>query len=138
MKNPILFTLALFSCYFAHGQYSYKLAVKTEKVELSYKWKNKVLFDTDSELELALKIKNRNDSAVLVNFSAEYYIDGRLDAITQITDYCIEAKKTARGEYNGIILTSQGKTEKLIKSDAFELHFNNFSVIKTESCNEED
>ncbi len=138
MKNPILFILALLSCYFVHAQYSYNLAVKTEKVELSYKWKNTVLFDTDSELELALKIKNRNDSAVLVSFSADYYIDGRLDAITKITNYCVEAKKTARGEYNGLILTSQGKTEELVKSDAFELHFNNFSVSKTDNCNEED
>jgi hypothetical protein len=138
MKKNLLIIIALLSTYLSQAQYSYSPAVKTEKVELSYKWKNTVLFDTDSELELALKIKNRNDSAVLISFSVDYYINGRLDAITEITDYCLAAKKTARGEYNGLILTSKGKTEELIKSDAFELHFNNFSVTKTGDCDDKD
>ncbi len=118
----------------ASAQYSYTAVNTLNNVELSYKWRNTVLFDTDSNLELAIKLKNRNDSAVSVSFAVDYYINGMLDGTTLIENYCIEAKKTARGEYNGLLLNSEGKTEELVTSEEFKLEFNNVSIKKVAGC----
>tara|TARA_R110002049_G_scaffold247413_11_gene421623 strand:+ start:1569 stop:1985 length:417 start_codon:yes stop_codon:yes gene_type:complete len=134
MKKIILSLSIILFGFCASAQYSYNKVITTENVELSYKWRNTKLFDTSSPLDLALKLKNSNDSAVMVNFSVQYYMDGILDGTTQIDDFCIKKNRTARGEYNGLILKSEGKTEEVVTSEGFKLEFSDLNIRKVASC----
>lgn len=134
MKKLILSLSIILCSIYVSAQYSYTKVNDTNQISLSYKWRNTKLFDTKSPLELALKLKNKSDSSVMVNFSVQYYIDGILDGTTQINDFCIKKNRTARGEYNGLILKSDNKTEELVKSDRFTLEFSELSINKVANC----
>ena len=138
MKELTLSISILLFSLIASAQYNYTQVSNVDKVDISYKWRNTKLFDTDSPLELAIKLKNRNDSSVQVSFSVDYYINGLLDGTTKIEEFCIKKNKTARGEYNGLLLTSEGKTEELVTSDEFKVEFNSIDIKKVPSCNEKE
>lgn len=136
-KLTLSISILLFSL-IASAQYNYTQVSNVDKVDISYKWRNTKLFDTDSPLELAIKLKNRNDSSVQVSFSVDYYINGLLDGTTKIEEFCIKKNKTARGEYNGLLLTSEGKTEELVTSEEFKVEFNSIEIKKVPSCDEKE
>lgn len=136
-KLTLSISILLFSL-IASAQYNYTQVSNVDKVDISYKWRNTKLFDTDSPLELAIKLKNRNDSSVQVSFSVDYYINGLLDGTTKIEEFCIKKNKTARGEYNGLLLTSEGKTEELVTSEEFKVEFNSIDIKKVPSCDEKE
>ncbi len=138
MKKLILSILIVLFSIIASAQYNYSQIITTNKVDISYKWRNTKLFDTNSPLELAIKLKNRNDSAVQVSFSVDYYINGLLDGTTKIDEFCIKKNRAARGEYNGLLLTSEGKTEQLVTSEDFKVEFNSIDIKKVASCAEKE
>lgn len=138
MKKLTLSISILIFSLIASAQYNYTQVSNVDKVDISYKWRNTKLFDTDSPLELAIKLKNRNDSSVQVSFSVDYYINGLLDGTTKIEEFCIKKNKTARGEYNGLLLTSEGKTEELVTSEEFKVEFNSIDIKKVPSCDEKE
>lgn len=138
MKKLTLSISILLFTLIASAQYNYTQVSNVDKVEISYKWRNTKLFDTDSPLELAIKLKNRNDSSVQVSFTVDYYINGLLDGTTKIEEFCIKKNKTARGEYNGLLLTSEGKTEELVTSEEFKVEFNSIDIKKVTSCDEKE
>lgn len=138
MKELTLSISILLFSLIASAQYNCTQVSTVDKVDISYKWRNTKLFDTDSPLELAIKLKNRNDSSVQVSFSVDYYINGLLDGTTKIEEFCIKKNKTARGEYNGLLLTSEGKTEELVTSEEFKVEFNSIDIKKVPSCDEKE
>ncbi len=138
MKKLQLISLLLILSSSIFAQCKYEVQSKTDQVELSYKWKRTKLFDKSSPKVVLIKLKNENDYAALINFKADYYIDGILEETNTITDFCMKASKTYRGKINGIILQTEKLNNADFEKENFKLEFNDIKITQTEGCNSEE
>jgi hypothetical protein len=134
MKKFLIASSILLITVTGFAQCKYNEAVSNENVVLSYKWKKAKCLDKNSEMELRIKIKNLKKSAVLVDFNADYYLDGVLQETSVIEDFCIKSKRTARGKVNGIILKPNAEIIEIRDKENFKLEFSGVTIEETEAC----
>jgi hypothetical protein len=134
MKKALILSAILLVSLTSFAQCKYNEAVSNENVILSYKWKRAKSFDKNSDMELRIKIKNLKKSAILVDFNADYYLDGILQETSVVEDFCIKSKRTARGKVNGIILKPNSAIIEIREKENFKLEFSGLSTEETEAC----
>ncbi|MBR9833116.1 hypothetical protein GYB57_13290 [bacterium] len=136
MKKILTLSAILFLSITSFAQCKYNEGVSNDDIQLFYQWKRAKLFDKNSDIELRIKIKNLKKTAILVDFNADYYLDGVLQETSVIEDFCIKSKRTARGKVNGIIIKPTPEIVEIREKENFKLEFSGLKSEQTEACAE--
>jgi len=136
MKRITLFiiTMSFINVSVVFAQKNYSKLDEKDNVVLSYKWKPSKICKKDSPLILLIKIENKNDSAVIVNFTVDYFYDGSRKASSEEQVYCIKANKTIKGKLKGLGFDSSVFSNEQLLSDRFDMELNDVKVEQTTSC----
>lgn len=138
MKKIILayFFLFLIVGYNVFGQSTAEkqIPIKTEGLEISYKWKHTNFFSKKSPLMLNVKAKNANDFCVKLYIKVNYYKSGILSEESDTIINCIEPFKSIQGCKYGMNFSAGSFSNAEINSPDFSFEIIPLEIIKMRSC----
>jgi hypothetical protein len=70
---------------------------------------------------LFVKVTNKTDKTLNYSLGVELFVDGVMEEASQVSDFCIGAKKTMQGRLNGIYFVPETVKASQIGTESFTL-----------------
>jgi len=136
MKYLLIIVLAFFITNFSFAQIlkNKENPIKTEGLEICYKWKPSKFFNKKSPLQLNVKVKNTNNYCVKISLKVSYFKSGILQEESDTVTNCINPLKTAGGGKKGLNFSAGNFTNDEIRSEDFSFEIIPLEIIKMRSC----